>query len=326
MHRLRVVGRHLVAAGAGLAAGSGTCRAWARSATSWADGMGEAAAARHADNNVELALVPCLSDNYCPVLHDPRPGGATLIVDTPDPVPILAELRRRQWQPTHILNTHHHADHVGGNLDIAREFPGVAIVGPKDQEAEYPRGAPGGGGWQTESIPGRTKAVSEGDALRVGHFDVKVLEVGGHTQGHIAYHLPQQQVLFSGDSLFTLGCGRVFTGNFSLMLQSMRKLRALPPDTLVYCAHEYTESNARFALQVESTNSSLQERVRAIKQIRSEGKPTVPTLLGHELETNPFLRFDHPGLVAACGGVQGDDAVFTYVRRWKDTGKAPALA
>eukprot|EP00756_Hemistasia_phaeocysticola_P049612 Hpha_TRINITY_DN24131_c0_g1::TRINITY_DN24131_c0_g1_i1::g.9860::m.9860/K01069/E3.1.2.6, gloB; hydroxyacylglutathione hydrolase len=321
MRRLRILSRHLVAAAAG-AAGAGGCRAAAaRSAVGWTDGMGEGAAARAFGGDVEMALVPCLSDNYCPVLHDRRPGGATVVVDTPDPGPILAELRRRQWQPTHILNTHHHGDHVGGNLEIAREFPGIAIVGPKEQRVHYPGPYPKAG-WHTESIPGKTQTVGEGDAVRVGNFEVRVLEVGGHTQGHVAYHIPQLKVLFAGDALFTLGCGRVFTGNFGLMLESMRKLRALPPDTLVYCAHEYTESNARFAVQVEPANSSLLDRVRAIGELRAAGKPTVPSLLAHELETNPFLRFDDAGIVRDSG-LKGDEAVFTYIRRWKDAGKPP---
>eukprot|EP01062_Namystynia_karyoxenos_P067709 TRINITY_DN61751_c0_g1_i1.p1 TRINITY_DN61751_c0_g1~~TRINITY_DN61751_c0_g1_i1.p1 ORF type:complete len:335 (+),score=86.35 TRINITY_DN61751_c0_g1_i1:76-1080(+) len=288
----------------------------------WAEGMGERATEKVEAKGFQVALVPCLSDNYCPILHDPRPGGATIIVDTPCAKTIIAELRKRQWTPTHILNTHHHDDHAGGNEEIVAAFPGIQVLGPKEQKAKYTASYPPPGEY-VERIPALTREVAEGDTVQVGNLSAQVLAVGGHTQGHVAYFLPQVPLVFAGDALFVLGCGRVFTGDFARMTESMKKLRALPGDSVVYCAHEYTASNAKFAVQVEPDNADLQGRVAVIEQLRQQGRPTVPTVLGHELRTNPFLRFDVPDVAAKCGGAGDDVAAFTYIRRWKDTGKRP---
>jgi len=263
--------------------------------------MGEAAAKR-VGPDMEVMMVPCLSDNYAPVFHD-KTTGATAVVDTPEVGPILAAIEQRGWKLTHILNTHHHNDHTGGNEELVQRT-GCKVIGPAGESSK---------------IPGIQVAVGEGDKVSVGSLEANVLEVGGHTLGHIAYHFPGQNVAFVGDTLFVLGCGRIFEGTPSQMLASLEKLRALPDDTVVYCAHEYTESNARFAEHVGGI-PGLSERVAAIRELRSAGHPTVPTILGHEKATNPFLRADSDDLRAAAGLPKGavPVQVFAEVRKQKD--------
>merc|ERR1712007_178505 len=178
-------------------------------------------------------------------------------------------------------------------------------------------------GPQQEVIPGVDVEVGEGDELVFGSLTAKILEVGGHTDGHIAYFFPEVPVVLAGDCLFTMGCGRVFTGNFVKMQNSLAKLRALPDDTVVYCAHEYTTSNGKFALQVEPHNVDIEERYEHVGALRDQQLPSVPTLLVHEKATNPFLRWDAPDVMAAVG-LEDPVAVFTALRKWKDTGKRPS--
>lgn len=235
-------------------------------------GLGEAAA-QHVTGGMQIVLVPCLSDNYAPLLHDPTTG-ATAVVDTPEAGPIARALKDRGWRLTHILNTHHHWDHTGANLELKKQF-GCEIVGPAAE---------------AKAIPGIDQQVAEGDEVRIGSFTGRVLDVGGHTLGHIAYHFPNEKALFAGDALFTLGCGRMFEGTFPQFWTSLSKLRDLPDDTVFYCAHEYTASNARFATSVDPNGADLQRRVEVITKLRDKNMPTVPSLLGHEKLTNPFLR------------------------------------
>lgn len=216
---------------------------------------------------------PCLSDNYGYLLHDPETG-ATAAIDTPEVAPILNALEEKGWTLTHILNTHHHFDHAGGNLEL-KEKTGCTIIGPKGE---------------AQRIPGIDTALGDGDACSFGSREAKVLEVGGHTLGHIAYYFPQDGIAFVGDALFALGCGRIFEGTAEQMWTSLQKLMGLPDETVVYCAHEYTQANARFAATIEPANKALQERIREIDAKRAEGKPTVPTTIGLEKATNPFLR------------------------------------
>lgn len=216
---------------------------------------------------------PCLSDNYGYLLHDPETG-ATAAIDTPEVTPILNALEEKGWTLTHILNTHHHFDHAGGNLEL-KEKTGCTIIGPKGE---------------AQRIPGIDIALGDGDTCPFGSREAKVLEVGGHTLGHIAYYFPQDGIAFVGDALFALGCGRIFEGTAEQMWTSLQKLMGLPDETVVYCAHEYTQANARFAATIEPANKALQERIREIDAKRAEGKPTVPTTIGLEKATNPFLR------------------------------------
>eukprot|EP00434_Breviolum_minutum_P001012 symbB.v1.2.000887.t1/scaffold51.1/size380723/6 len=272
------------------------------------EGMGVKAAAAVLERaGLEVELVQCLSDNYCPVFHHAA-SGATFVMDTPEASPIAAALKRRGWTLTHILNTHYHGDHVGGNMELKAQFPGVKIVG------HY--------GTEMESIPGIDKEVAEGDEVQCGALTARVLEVGGHTACHIAYFFPEVPMALTGDALFTLGCGRVFTGDFVRMQASLGKLRNLPDETLVFCSHEYTKSNADFAVKVEPQNSALLARHAAVQQMREAKVATVPTILKHEKATNPFLRWDVPEVQKAAGA-QDAAQVFTAIRRWKDTGNPP---
>eukprot|EP00929_Paragymnodinium_shiwhaense_P088398 TRINITY_DN48717_c0_g1_i2.p1 TRINITY_DN48717_c0_g1~~TRINITY_DN48717_c0_g1_i2.p1 ORF type:complete len:396 (+),score=91.63 TRINITY_DN48717_c0_g1_i2:48-1190(+) len=287
------------------------------------EGMGSAAAEKALGAaGLEVELVPCLSDNYCPILHH-KASGATAVVDTPDGAAILDALKRKGWKPTHILNTHHHDDHVGGNMEIKAAFPEVRIVGPKERVFNYPGPYPPPG-QQEEVIPGIDTVVAESDLVDFGPFKAKVFEVPGHTDGHVAYYFAEVPLLFSGDTLFTMGCGRAFTGDFARMQKSLQKLReAIAEDAVVYSAHEYTASNAKFAQLVEPENEALSERIAHMTQMREDGLPTVPTLMAHERLTNPFLRWDVPAVMQQAAGLKEPESVFAFVRRWKDTGKKP---
>ncbi len=216
---------------------------------------------------------PCLGDNYGYLIHDEE-HKLTAAIDTPEASKIEHALAQKGWRLTHILNTHHHFDHSGGNEELKAKW-GCVIVGSKSDAAR---------------IPGIDELVGDGDTYSFGSHEASVLDVSGHTQGHIAYYFETERILFSGDALFALGCGRLFEGSAEQMWTSLQKLIALPDDTTVYCAHEYTQSNANFALTIEPQNSELQQRAQQINQLRSENKPTVPSNLGVEKRTNPFLR------------------------------------
>jgi len=264
-------------------------------------GMGNAAAAM-IGKNMEVILVPCLSDNYAPIIHDVGTG-ATAVVDTPEVEPILAACEKRGWKLTHILNTHHHHDHTGGNSELKRKTA-CKIIGPAGEASR---------------ITEIDEAVTDGQDVCVGSLQARVLEIGGHTAGHIGYHFEKQHAAFVGDALFALGCGRVFEGTAEQMWASLQKIRSLPDETVVYCAHEYTESNARFASHLGGI-PQLADRVAVVRALRSAGEPTVPMLLGHEKLTNPFLLADSEALRVAAGLSEGATPVqvFAEVRRQKD--------
>ncbi|CAE7883471.1 gloB [Symbiodinium microadriaticum] len=273
------------------------------------EGMGMAAASTSLTRaGLEVELVPCLGDNYCPLIHHTA-SGATFVMDTPEAGPIERALRKRGWTLTHILNTHYHSDHVGGNLELKAEFPQVTIVGHRSIGKEI--------------IPGVDREVAEGDEVLCGALRARVLEVGGHTVAHIAYFFEEVPMALTGDALFTMGCGRVFTGNFAQMQASLNKLRQLPDETVVFCSHEYTLANAKFAAEVEPENSALKARKAQVRTMRDASLATVPTLLGYEKATNPFLRWDVPAVQEAAGGLSGAVDVFTALRKWKDTGIRP---
>jgi len=228
---------------------------------------------------LQVHQFPCLSDNYGYLIHDSE-SNVTAAIDTPEIEPLNAALKSQGWTLTHIFNTHHHFDHSGGNLALKAQWH-CQIIGSKTD---------------AERIPGIDLLMADGDSFDFGGHRVQVFDVSGHTLGHIAYYLPDDAALFSGDALFALGCGRLFEGTPAQMWHSLQKLLALPDNTLVYCAHEYTQANARFALSVEPQNDQLQQRAREIDALRAAGQPTVPSLLGIEKATNPFLRPMSPNL------------------------------
>jgi hydroxyacylglutathione hydrolase len=249
-----------------------------------------------------IHMFPCLADNYGYLLHDAE-SGATAAVDTPDAEEIARQLDAKGWRLTHILNTHHHADHAGGNLALKRRT-GCTIVGPRADAAR---------------IPGIDVQVGEGDVVELGRHRANVFDTPGHTRGHIVYHFAEARAAFVGDTLFAMGCGRLFEGTPSQMWSSLQKILQWPDDTRIYCAHEYTQSNARFALSVEPQNPALQARAAAVAKLRAAGTPTVPSTLGEERATNPFLRPGSGGLRSAIGiGAAADVEVFAKTRALKD--------
>jgi hydroxyacylglutathione hydrolase len=253
--------------------------------------------------SLDIRLIPLLSDNYAYLLNDPASGEAA-VVDPSEAGPVLAALQETGWRLKHILNTHHHPDHIGGNEHL-REVTGAVIAGPAADQ---------------HRIPNLHTKLADGDTYDVGTRRLRVIEVPGHTSGHIALVFDEDKALFSGDTLFSLGCGRLFEGTPEQMWRSLTRLRELPGETRIYCGHEYTQSNARFAVTIEPRNKNLAARVAEIDTQRAEGRPTIPTTIAGERRTNPFLRADEPELQAAIG-MAGRDAVavFTEIRRRKDT-------
>jgi hydroxyacylglutathione hydrolase len=243
-----------------------------------------------------------LKDNYVYLLHDAA-SGATAVVDPSVADPVLAALKETGWRLSHILNTHHHWDHTGGNAAL-KAATGAIVVGPLADR---------------ERIPDIDVALGEGEHYAVGSEVAEIFDVPGHTRGHIAFWFPTSRALFCGDTLFTLGCGRMFEGTAAQMWHSLSKLRALPAETRVFCGHEYTQANARFALTVEPGNRALVERAKTVDAMRLHGRPTVPATLGEEVATNPFLRADRPEFQAAAGLVGRNPAeVFGEIRHRKD--------
>jgi hydroxyacylglutathione hydrolase len=251
---------------------------------------------------LEIEQFACLSDNYAVLIHDEE-AGVTASIDAPDADAILAQLQAKGWTLTHLLVTHHHGDHTGGNLKL-KEATGCTVIGPKGE---------------AERIPGLDQAVGEGDVVTFGAFEIRVLDTPGHTMGHIAYWIPDARVAFVGDTLFAMGAGRIFEGNAEMMWNSLKKIMDLPSETEIYCGHEYTAANARFALTVDPENQALQNRAKEVDQLRAQGLPTLPTRLDKELETNPFLR---PGVTAIRARLdmpyEPDWKVFAEIRERKN--------
>lgn len=251
---------------------------------------------------LEVIQIPVLTDNYVYLIHEPE-SKQTAVVDPAVADPVLTELDRRGWVLTHVLNTHHHWDHVGANLEL-KGATGCFVVGFRGDAVR---------------IPGIDRMVGEEEFFEMGARTARILEVPGHTRGHIAYWFEDDEALFCGDTLFALGCGRLFEGTAGQMWNSLCKLRDLPDPTRVYCAHEYTLGNARFAKTIEPDYPPLIERVAQIERLRAVDRPTVPSLMVEERRTNPFLRADDPGLQASLS-LQGVPAVevFAELRRRKD--------
>ncbi len=247
-------------------------------------------------------LFPCLSDNYGVLLHDPETG-ATASIDAPEAAAVEAALKKTGWRLTDILVTHHHHDHTGGIAELKRLY---------DCRVVAPRG-------EAQRIAEVDETVGEGDVVRVGGLEGRVIETPGHTAGHISYFFPADKLAFVGDTLFSIGCGRVIEGTPEMMWHSLVKLRSLPDDTRFYCGHEYTDANIRFAKTIEPDNKALAARAAEVKALRAAGKPTIPATIGAEKADNPFLRADVPE-VADAMGLAGNPAwkVFAEIRERKN--------
>lgn len=245
----------------------------------------------------------CRTDNFGVLVHDGA-SGRTALIDAPEEAPILAAVNRTGWTPDLILTTHHHTDHVEANLALKQRF-GLRIVGPEAEAAK---------------IPGIDETVEDGSVLTFGTHQVHVMETPGHTAGHVCYYFPAAKVAFTADTLFALGCGRLFEKPAASMFASLQKLAALPAETTIYCGHEYTQANARFALSVDPANQALKDRAERIDRLRAEGKPTLPTTLAEELATNPFLRCSDREIRINLGMENAsDEEVFAELRRRKDS-------
>lgn len=249
---------------------------------------------------LELVTIPCLSDNYAFLLHDAATN-TTALVDAPEAAPILTALSERGWTLDHALITHHHWDHVDGLAEIL-DVHGAEVWGAAAD---------------AQRLPPLNHALAEGDRVTIGAETGHVLDVSGHTQGHIAYIF--EGYAFTADSLMALGCGRLFEGTAAEMHASLAKLAALPPETLICSGHEYTQANANFALTIDPGNSALISRAEEIKRKRAAGQPTVPSKLDEELATNPFLRTDDAAIRARLdlAGAPAE-AVFAEIRARKD--------
>ena len=254
---------------------------------------------------LQVEQFSCRDDNFGALVHDPV-SGDTALIDAPEEAAILAAIERTGWTPNHIFTTHWHPDHVEANLALKARF-GLTIIGPRAEHAK---------------LPGIDRLVDDGDQIAFGGEIVDVIATPGHTLGHVVYHFPGSGLLFAGDTLFSLGCGRLFEGTATEMQPSLAALAALPSETRIYCGHEYTASNARFALSVDPDNGALVARTAEVEALRSAGKPTLPTTLGLELATNPFLRWGDPAIRRNIGLENASDVeVLAEVRRRKDVFK-----
>jgi len=250
----------------------------------------------------QIRLFLCLKDNFGVLVHDPA-SGATAAIDAPEAAPVEAALKGNGWKLTDILVTHHHGDHTGGIAELKQRYR-CRVVAPRGEAAK---------------IPLVDVAVKESETIHVGGLSAHVLETPGHTLGHIAYWLHADKLVFVGDTLFSVGCGRVIEGTPEMMWRSLIKLRDLPDDTRIFCGHEYTQANIKFAKTIEPNNKALAARKREVKKLLAEGKPTIPTTMAQEKVANPFLRADVPEVAAAVGLAGHSPAeVFAEVRARKN--------
>ena len=251
---------------------------------------------------LSIELIPCLRDNYAYLVRD-EGEGLCAVVDPSEPDPVKAKLKERGAKLTHILNTHHHFDHTGGNIPLKEEF-GAIIVGPEKDR---------------DRIPGIDVGVTESAPWQFGAHEARILEIPAHTRAHIAFVFSGSDAAFTGDTLFAMGCGRLFEGTPAMMWAAMQKLMTLPDRTRVYCGHEYTLANARFAVTVEPHNADLQARLKEVEAMRAKGEPTVPSTIGQEKRTNPFMRPDSPEIRKVLGMEAASDVdVLGETRKRKD--------
>lgn len=251
---------------------------------------------------LDIRQFNCLSDNFGVILRDPA-SGAVASIDAPEAAAVEAALAAAGWKLTHILVTHHHADHTDGIPALKAKY-GAKVIGPKGEAVK---------------IKDLDETVGGGDVFKLGQVEVRVLDTPGHTIGHITYWMPEAKAAFVGDTMFSLGCGRVIEGDMKMMWGSLAKLAALPPETAVYCGHEYTAANAKFSLTIEPENAALQARAQEVEQLRAAGKATLPTTIGRELATNPFIRPGSAAIRARLGLAAAEDwQVFAEVRERKN--------
>ena len=250
----------------------------------------------------EIRTFTCLNDNFGYLIHDVETK-ATASIDAPEAGPIMKTLEKEGWQLTDILITHHHPDHVGGVAELKQRY-NCRVVAPHDKRAK---------------IADVDLRVVNADIVKIGNLLARVLETPGHTLDHVAYVFDTEKIVFTGDTLFSIGCGRVFEGTYPMMWDSLLKLRALPDDFRLYCGHEYTASNINFALAIEPDNEALQARAAEVAKLRAENQPTIPALLGDEKAANVFLRADHPSVAASLHmkGAEGA-AIFSELRERKN--------
>src|SRR3978361_1976200 len=250
----------------------------------------------------EIRLFPCLTDNFGYLIHDPATR-ATASIDAPEAAPVIRALEREGWTLTDILVTHHHGDHVGGVADLKQKY-NCRFVAPHDKSAK---------------IADVDARVAQGDLIKGGNLLARGLETPGHTLDHISYVFDDEKTVFAADTLFSIGCGRVFEGTYPMMWESLLKLRALPDDFKLYCGHEYTADNVKFALTIEPENPALKARAEEVTRLRAANKPTVPTVLGDEKKANVFLRSDDPAVAASVHlkGASGAQ-VFAELRERKN--------
>jgi hydroxyacylglutathione hydrolase len=249
---------------------------------------------------MRIVPVPVLADNYAYLVI--APSGAAAVVDPSEAGPVLAAAEREGARLAAVWNTHHHWDHVGGNRDLIAAIPGLRVFGYEEDRAR---------------IPGMTNPVGDGAAFDFEGLRVRVIFIPAHTSGHVAYYLPEEGAVFTGDTLFAGGCGRLFEGDAEMMMSSLARLTALPAETKIYCGHEYTEKNLRFALTLEPGNRELAGKHERVRAIRSRGEPTVPSTIAEELATNPFLRTESPELrrsVLSRFPESAEDSVVIFAR------------
>ena len=251
---------------------------------------------------LEIFQIPVLNDNYIYLIIDSK-SGKTACVDPAIHEPVVEKLEKLDKKLDFILNTHHHWDHVGANLKLQKKYKCEIVGNEKDKKR----------------IPGISIFVNEGDKFKLGDSESNVIDVSGHTMGHISYYFAKESLIFCGDTLFSLGCGRLFEGTPNIMVESLLKIRSLPNNTKIYCAHEYTLNNANFALSLEPKNEELKKKIEHIKSRRSQGLPTIPSTLGEEKILNPFLRFDNDNFINSIGLENKSNIEnFRVIREMKD--------
>ncbi len=251
---------------------------------------------------LEIIQLAVLNDNYIYIVYDPK-SKQTAVIDPAIAEPVIDVLNKKGWSLDFIFNTHHHSDHVGANLELKEHFACKIYASRKDRSR----------------IPGVDILLADGDEVSVGNYTAKVMAVPGHTLGHIAYYFSENKALFCGDTLFSMGCGRLFEGTAEQMWHSLQQIKELPKQTKIYCAHEYTQANGKFALSIDPDNKQLQQKIAQVYELRLANKATIPSILEEELETNPFLRADNKAIQENIKMLDKPViAVFENIRKMKD--------